>query len=121
MPRHDGGARCFHCGNSCADMDFTVADHHFCCQGCLTVFSLLTENGLDNYYELDEKAGIRAPARMPKGKFAFVDEPGVRQRLVQFSNEKSTRIVLSIPAIHCIACVWLLENLFRLNPAIGKS
>ena len=26
-----------------------------------------------------------------------------------------------IPAIHCIACVWLLENLFRLHPGIGNS
>lgn len=58
---------------------------------------------------------------MPAGKFAFLDEPSVRQKLVNFSDEKITRSLLSIPAIHCVACVWLLENLFRLNPAIGKS
>jgi Cu+-exporting ATPase len=28
---------------------------------------------------------------------------------------------LHLPAIHCVACVWLLENLFRLKPGIGQS
>src|SRR5262249_40220696 len=26
-----------------------------------------------------------------------------------------------IPAIHCVACVWLLENLFRLHPGLANS
>lgn len=114
-------ALCFHCGNNCGVSHFTAAEHRFCCQGCLTVFELLTANGLDNYYELDAKAGLRAPAEIPGDRFAFLDQPAVRQRIVHFSNAATTRIVLRIPAIHCIACVWLLENLFRLNPAIGRS
>jgi P-type Cu+ transporter len=93
----------------------------FCCQGCLTVFEILTENGLTDYYNLDAQAGLRVPAQIPNGKFGFLDEPAVRQRIVSFSNDKTTRVVFRIPAIHCIACVWLLENLFRLNKAVGKS
>ncbi|HUS37535.1 MAG TPA: heavy metal translocating P-type ATPase metal-binding domain-containing protein, partial [Verrucomicrobiae bacterium] len=96
-------------------------EHAFCCQGCLAVFEILSENGLGDYYKLDENAGVRIPAQIPAGKFGFLDEPAVRQRIVSFSNEKSTRVVFRIPSIHCIACVWLLENLFRLNKAIGKS
>lgn len=85
------------------------------------MFELLTENGLTEYYQLDTQAGVRAPAQAPIGKFKFLDEPAVRQKIVRFSNEKITKVVFRIPAIHCIACVWLLENLFRLNPAIGQS
>ena len=29
--------------------------------------------------------------------------------------------MLHLPQIHCVACVWLLENLFRLTPGIGRS
>jgi Cu+-exporting ATPase len=45
----------------------------------------------------------------------------VRQRLVDFSDSRLTRVRFRVPAIHCIACVWLLENLFRLHPEIGHS
>ena len=112
---------CFHCGNKCSATRLDAHDHSFCCQGCLAVFEILTENGLTDYYQLDASAGVRVPAQIPVGKFGFLDEPAVRQRIVSFSNDKTTRVVFRIPAIHCIACVWLLENLFRLNPAIAKS
>lgn len=114
-------AGCFHCGNRCETDAFWAAGHAFCCHGCKTVFELLTENGLADYYKLDAHAGVRAPSQVPAGKFAFLDEAAVRQGLVSFSNERTTRVVFRAPAIHCIACVWLLENLFRLNPAIAKS
>ena len=54
-------------------------------------------------------------------QYRFLDEPTVRERLVDFSDEELTRVTFQIPAIHCIACVWLLENLFRLKPGIGSS
>lgn len=54
-------------------------------------------------------------------RFVFLDAPEVRQRLVDFSDASLTRVTFHLPAIHCIACVWLLENLFRLKPGIGQS
>src|SRR6266568_7656950 len=41
-------------------------------------------------------------------QFAYLDQSMVRERLVDFANERSTRVTFHIPAIHCIACVWLL-------------
>lgn len=114
-------AHCFHCGNKCSATRLDAHEHSFCCQGCLAVFEILSENGLSDYYKLDANAGVRVSGQIPDRKFAFLDETPVRQRIVSFSNDKITRVVFRIPAIHCIACVWLLENLFRLNPAIGKS
>ena len=45
----------------------------------------------------------------------------MRERLVDFSNETLTRVTFQIPTIHYIACVWLLENLFRLKTVLGPS
>jgi Cu+-exporting ATPase len=114
-------AHCFHCGNKCSATRIDAHERAFCCEGCLTVFEILTENNLTDYYDLDSRAGLRVSAQIPKGKFGFLDELNVRQRIVSFSNEKTTRVLFRIPAIHCVACVWLLENLFRLNKAMGKS
>jgi len=112
--------KCFHCGTPCRAEAFAHEEKSFCCQGCLTVFELLTDNGLSNFYELADTAGVRVKATR-EDQFKYLDEPVVRERLVNFQDQRITRVTFHVPAIHCIACVWLLENLFRLKPGIGES
>jgi Cu+-exporting ATPase len=121
VPSNEAARACFHCGTRCPDTRHRHGEKVFCCQGCLTVFELLTENGLDEFYRLGESAGVRVRAEAGIERFRFVDEPAVRERLVDYSDERLTRIAFHLPAIHCIACVWLLENLFRIKPGIGQS
>jgi Cu+-exporting ATPase len=40
---------------------------------------------------------------------------------VRFSDENQVHITFFIPKIHCSSCIWLLENLHRLNPGIVSS
>ena len=82
---------------------------------------MLTENGLTDFYELSETAGVRVQSVERAEDFRFVDEPAVRERLVDFADGRLTRVTFHLPAVHCIACVWLLENLFRLQPGLGPS
>jgi Cu+-exporting ATPase len=110
---------CFHCGTPLRGAVWTSGDKPFCCQGCLTVFELLTENGLGDFYRFGKAAGVRAKAIAKEEEFGYLDEPSLRRRLVDFSDERVTRVTLRVPSVHCIACVWLLENLFRLQPGIG--
>ncbi len=112
---------CYHCGTPCSSTILRGEEKAFCCQGCLTVFQILNENGLTDFYNLSENAGVRVKANGGSDEFTFLDQPGVRERLVNFSDGKTTRVTFHVPAIHCIACVWLLENLFRLKPGIGSS
>ena len=120
-PAHAEALPCFHCGTLCRGAGFTLDDKSFCCHGCLTVFEILAANGLTDYYKLNETAGVRIAAITVKDQFNFLDEPAVRGKLVDFSDAKRTRITFHIPSIHCIACVWLLENLFQLKPGIGQT
>jgi Cu+-exporting ATPase len=113
-------AACFHCGEACRDGDFRADEKQFCCHGCLTVYEVLVAGGLGHFYDLNRHPGIRVAKPAQMRKWDFLDEPEVVRQLVDFSDEKITRVTLRIPAIHCIACVWLLENLFQLHPAIGR-
>ena len=113
--------QCFHCGTLCRAGVFEVADKAFCCRGCQTVFEILTDNGLTDFYQLSDSAGVKINATASEDQFKFLDEPAVRERLVDFADAKLTRVTFEIPSIHCIACVWLLENLFRLKPGIGQT
>lgn len=116
-----GTQTCAHCGTCCATSAFRTGERYFCCAGCRAVFELLTESGLGEFYELNQTAGVRVGAAAGSDRFKFLDEPTVCERLVDFADVRLTRVTFHVPAIHCIACVWLLENLFRLNPAIGQS
>jgi len=112
---------CFHCGTLCRDKAFRRDERYFCCHGCLTVFELLSDNGLAEFYNLSETAGVRVTATAIADRYHFLDEPLVRDRLVDFASDHVTRITFHLPAVHCIACVWLLENLFQLRAGIKES
>ena len=92
----------------------------FCCQGCLVVHDLLAENGLGHFYDLNRHPGVRGRGAR-REQWAFLDEPALQQQLLDFTDGTLSRVTFRIPAIHCLACVWLLENLFRLHPGIGHS
>jgi len=112
---------CFHCGTPCGGVAIRREEKAFCCQGCLTVFELLSEGGLGHFYDLGKQAGIRVRAAAREDQFQHLDDPVVVEQLLDFSDGKTSHVTFRVPAIHCVACVWLLENLFRLHPAIGES
>jgi Cu+-exporting ATPase len=93
----------------------------FCCLGCQTVFSLLRENGLEQFYQLQTTPGTRIRAAATGAKWAFLDDVTVRSQILDYADRTQAKVTFHLPAIHCIACVWLLENLFKLHPGIGRS
>ena len=113
--------RCFHCGEICKNSDFAQGEKFFCCRGCLTVHDLLKQTGLAHFYDLSIAPGVRIRREAELGQFAYLDEPSVQERLLDFTDGKTSRVTFFVPAIHCVACVWLLENLFKLHPGIGGS
>jgi Cu+-exporting ATPase len=119
--RAPGPEGCGHCGEPCPDDSFGAAGKKFCCFGCQTVFSLLHENGLAQFYELNSRPGVRIRGGGAAAKWAFLDDPAVQEKLFDYADVTQARVTLHLPAIHCVACVWLLENLFKLHPGVGHS
>ncbi|MEQ8703247.1 MAG: heavy metal translocating P-type ATPase metal-binding domain-containing protein [Phaeodactylibacter sp.] len=113
----DEAPACYHCGEHCAPTHLQLDDKDFCCEGCKTVYEILEDNGMCRYYDIDEQAGMSL-----KGKklaaFAYLDDPDVREKLIDFANETQVRVTFFIPAIHCASCLWLLENLYKFNSGI---
>ena len=112
---------CFHCGEPCYDPGITKEGKAFCCRGCLFVHDLLAESGLGQFYELNDHPGVRIRQPARRQQWAYLDDPALQERLLDFTDGKVSRVTFQIPAIHCVACVWLLENLFRLHPGVGQS
>ncbi|MDG1571113.1 heavy metal translocating P-type ATPase metal-binding domain-containing protein [Robiginitalea sp. M366] len=110
---------CFHCGDPCGADAVPYDGKDFCCTGCKTVYQILRDHQLDYYYELEAGAG-RTPGAT-EGKYDFLDDPDMAGRLLDFQDDTHQVITLNIPAIHCSSCIWILENLHRLNPGVLSS
>ena len=109
---------CFHCGEFTTKA-ITHQNKLFCCHGCKTVFDIINENDMSYYYELDQTPGS-IPTRF-EVKFDFLENEAIANKLLEF-NELDVQIVsFNIPNIHCSSCIWILENLNKLNPAIHNS
>lgn len=111
--------RCYHCGDSCGNQSVHFDDKDFCCHGCKTVYEIFSTNGLSHFYELEAKAGFTP--NTVKHKYDFLDNAEIVSQLTEFDEEGIQVINLNIPNIHCSSCIWLLENLNKLHPAISVS
>jgi Cu+-exporting ATPase len=109
---------CFHCGEVCPTAGITAENNHFCCEGCKMVYQLLNKSGLCDYYALNENPGLNQRITVRKDKFAFLEDEAIQRQLITFSNEQQTHITFYLPQIHCSSCLYLLENLHRLQPAV---
>jgi P-type Cu+ transporter len=85
------------------------------------VYRLLNESGLCDYYNYNQQPGINRKAITRRDKFLFLDDPAISSQLVSFREGSETHIIFYLPQIHCSSCLYLLENLHRLEPGILSS
>ncbi|CAZ96416.1 heavy metal translocating P-type ATPase [Zobellia galactanivorans] len=107
---------CFHCGDDCGNNPIALDDKNFCCHGCKTVYEILSGHDLDYYYDLQSAAG--ASPKSIDGRYDFLDSTPIAEKLIEFNDGDLQIINLYIPHIHCSSCIWVLENLNKLNPYI---
>lgn len=112
---------CYHCGEECTDDVIRFDERDFCCDGCSTVYDLLKENDLCGYYNIDGAQGISLDKSYFQGKYDYLDLPEIAEKILEFTDGRLSRVNWLVPKMHCSSCIWLLEQLHRLNPAIRSS
>jgi Cu+-exporting ATPase len=111
---------CFHCGLQIVKKDEIVFDEKsFCCNGCKTVYEIFSLNGLTDYYTFENAPG--ATPQDTNGKYDFLDNEAILNRLLDFKEDATHIVSLYIPHIHCSSCIWILENLNRLCKGVISS
>lgn len=123
-PESPARTKCLHCALP-VPRDRHQREDDFCCDGCRLVYALIREEGLERYYDLRSGAGTpaavgRADGRVWLDRLLDSEAPGDGPR----------RVTLDLQGLHCAACVWLIQELFRrhdggvdlrINPALGKA
>ncbi|MGS4346721.1 heavy metal translocating P-type ATPase [Myroides odoratus] len=110
---------CFHCGNSVTAFNRIDYDEKmFCCNGCKTVYEIFNENDLTCYYDLEATPG--ATPEEVNGKYDFLSNATIVEKLLDFNEGTTAIATLYIPHIHCSSCIWILENLHKLNSGVYR-
>ncbi len=112
-------SNCYHCGDDCGKKVIQFDEKDFCCNGCKTVYEIFSTNDLSYYYDLQSAAG--ATPKAIEGKYDFLDTAAIVEKLTEFNDGNLQIVNLYIPHIHCSSCIWVLENLNKLNPFVSNS
>lgn len=101
---------CTHCGQPLPSSLKNQPEPAFCCSGCETVYMFLTQQGLEQYYELKKKLPSFAtytPQTSREISFLYLD-----------ALPYKPRIVFYLEGIHCVACLWLIEKIPQILPGV---
>lgn len=108
---------CFHCGLEIDEKSvINFDDKQFCCTGCKTVYEIFSQNDLSCYYDFQSAPG--ATPQDIQGKYDFLDNSDIVSKLLEFDEDKTAIVSLHIPHVHCSSCIWILENLQKLQEGI---
>ncbi|MFI5300594.1 MAG: heavy metal translocating P-type ATPase, partial [Polyangiales bacterium] len=121
MPR----SSCRHCGE---DLPDGLEASGFCCSGCEYARALLESWGLDRYYAL--RTGDGAPIGELAPQLDSAQSPPWLEAIerARAACDGPSVVDVDVQGLHCSACVWLIEQLFRrhagalailVNPARG--
>jgi Cu2+-exporting ATPase len=105
---------CAHCGLPVPAQSGGGAD--YCCAGCEAAYLLLSDLGLERYYDLREIDPRARPLKpdeeaRPKNFGAFA-QPG---------KGDTQRLDLMVDGLQCAACVWLIENVLAREPGVESA
>jgi Cu+-exporting ATPase len=111
---------CFHCGIEInKNEEIFYDDKKFCCNGCKTVYEIFSQHDLTCYYDFQSAPG--ATPQDIQGKYDFLDNEEIVTKLLEFEENGTHIVSLYIPHIHCSSCIWILENLQKLQSGINIS
>jgi len=112
---------CYHCGTPCITDNIAIEEKIFCCEGCKLVYEILNENGLCDYYKIQNHPGLTQIKPVRNDKYAYLDNEEIARKLYKFTDGNNAIVTLYIPGVHCSSCMWLLEHMYKLHEGITES
>ena len=113
---------CTHCHLEFSkDVMIKDGEHYFCCNGCQGVYHLLSDEGLDSFYDKVGDTKLAPPTQQYEDSANF-NSPAFYDKFVKINSEGFCEVSLIIEGIHCSACVWLNEKaLHKMEGVIDAS
>ena len=85
------------------------------------VFQILNKAELCDYYSLNQNPGVSRKLPNRPDKFAYLDEEIITLQLIRYQDNNQVHLNFYLPQIHCSSCLYLLENLRKIDPGVISS
>uniref|UniRef100_UPI0030DBAE30 heavy metal translocating P-type ATPase metal-binding domain-containing protein n=1 Tax=uncultured Roseivirga sp. TaxID=543088 RepID=UPI0030DBAE30 len=79
--------KCYHCGEDCLEGKLTYDEHNFCCNGCKTVYEILSSNDLCDYYSMENMPGFTVKDKAEHSIFDYLDNESIKREVLDFEGE----------------------------------
>ncbi len=116
---------CTHCDEAALPPLYLESDsdrlHPFCCEGCMTVYHIIHEKGLNAYYDIKRDSislKRRAPVDQRVTQFQYLDHEDFLKEYSYLDVNNFQTMEIYLEGIHCLACLWLIEKLPEFLPNI---
>ncbi len=110
--------KCTHCDEEAVVPLYNETDleerNPFCCVGCKTVYNVIHQKGLNEYYDIKSNSATykrRSPVELKKDRFKYLDESEFLSEYSYSSKDNFKVMEFYLEGIHCLACLWLIEKL----------
>lgn len=102
---------CAHCGLLVPRSLRKAEGPSFCCSGCETVYHLIQQHGLGEYYTLRDVLP-QGPADLALAEQAYreYDDPHFLDKNADALEGGQLQVQLYVEGVHCSACLWLIEK-----------
>lgn len=113
---------CAHCGLPVPEFRAAAkspGEAPFCCEGCRTVYQIITGHQLQEYYAIKKQSEFFAPSQPASSvisRYSYLDEPTVKEKFAYGDNARCMDFY--IEGVHCVACLWLIERIGKLVPGV---
>lgn len=116
--------QCAHCGEHFHYPLFNDSDANkdtpFCCHGCKTVWNILHDKGLADYYRIrGEEKG--APVASISDSYAYLDQDEFKKDYLKEKANGNSSIEFYLEGVHCLACLWLIEKIPEFVPGVNSA
>lgn len=81
----------------------------------------MSANNLCDYYSFEQNPGNELGTVIQSDEFAYLDAPELAKSLLDFADDKIAKVRFFLPQIHCASCIWLLENLTKIDRHVLSS
>ena len=124
IPDPDGllqARSCVHCGETLtASSTVESGGRYFCCTGCSSVYWLLHELGLDDFYKIRDSQStgkVETPLDTDsKESYDYLNTQSFKELYIR--DDDPLTMNFYIEGIHCAACLWLIEKIPEFTPGI---
>ncbi len=116
---------CTHCNLEFDESVMIVEEENnkklfFCCKGCQGVYHLLSNEGLNTFYDKLGDTKLQ-PATQQNSDLEKFDLEGFKNKYITEHEDGLQEINLIIEGIHCSACVWLNEKVLHKTHGVMEA